>query len=216
VRARCRYLPALDGNTLAIRKLFFGAADMKVPPTRRDASPSSILTLEQILAWADAHYQRTGRWPTAESGLVGGAPGLTWQAVNQALVRGNRGLPGDSSLARLLAGRRGRRSKAQAPPLTAAQILCWADLHYARTGRWPTSHSGPVPDAPGENWMAIQAALYAGNRGLPGGETLPGFLRRHRRGAVPGSGPYVALDQPARPLTRRPGDPARRRTGEGG
>jgi hypothetical protein len=28
------------------------------------------LTVEQILAWADAYKARTGRWPTAGSGRV--------------------------------------------------------------------------------------------------------------------------------------------------
>jgi putative SOS response-associated peptidase YedK len=30
------------------------------------------------------------------------------------------------------------------PPLGAAQLLAGADAHRARTGRWPTSSSGPV------------------------------------------------------------------------
>jgi hypothetical protein len=35
------------------------------------------LTDELILAWAGAHKARTGRWPTAASGPVAGAPGET-------------------------------------------------------------------------------------------------------------------------------------------
>jgi hypothetical protein len=152
------------------------------------------LTVEQILLWADAHHRRTGRWPTADSGLVGGAPGRTWQALNQALARGNHGLARGSSLARLLAQRRARRSKACAPRLTEGLVLGWADLHFGRTGRWPSAHSGPVADAPGETWMAMHAALYAGNRGLPGGETLRAFLRRHGRvaAAAPAPSPSAA------------------------
>jgi hypothetical protein len=141
------------------------------------------LTEEQVLRWADAHRRRTGKWPSSESGPVAGVPGRTWQAVNRALARGSGGLPGGSSLARLLAQRRGKRNQALAPPLTAGQILRWADAHHARTGRWPGRTSGAVPDAPGENWSAINGALWVGNRGLPGGETLPQFLRRHGRGA---------------------------------
>jgi hypothetical protein len=61
------------------------------------------LTVEQILAWADAHHARTGRWPTAASGPVEGAPGEVWAYINTSLARGHRGLPWGSSLSRLLA-----------------------------------------------------------------------------------------------------------------
>jgi hypothetical protein len=122
------------------------------------------LTEALILGWADAHRKRAGRWPDVRSGPVKGAPGEPWPALNQALARG-RGLPGGSSLARLLAQRRGRRNQAQAPRLTEGQVLRWADLHRARVGRWPTATSGPVAEAPGETWSAVASALYAGRRG---------------------------------------------------
>jgi hypothetical protein len=139
------------------------------------------LSLTQLLTWADRHRRLTGRWPTAASGLVGASSGETWQALNRALVRGSRGLPGGSSLAAVLAEHRGRRNKAATPPLREEQILLWADRHYRRTGRWPTAASGPVAEAPGENWKALASALYAGNRGLHGGDTLRRFLLRHGR-----------------------------------
>jgi hypothetical protein len=65
------------------------------------------LAQRQILARADAHRRRTGRWPTQASGAVPGGTGDTWRAVDSALRDGWRGLPGHSSLARLLAARRG-------------------------------------------------------------------------------------------------------------
>jgi hypothetical protein len=144
--------------------------------------PALRLTVSLILRWADAHRQRTGRWPHARSGPVAGAPGQTWQAINRALARGSRGLPGGSSLARLLGVKRGRRNQRQAPPLTTEQVLVWADAHHRRTGRWPRANSGPVPDGAGETWAAVASALYAGHRGLPGGQTLARLLRRHGRG----------------------------------
>jgi hypothetical protein len=61
----------------------------------RKAKP---LAVEQILAWAEAHRARTGRWPRAESGAIRDAPGENWYAVNHALAYGYRGLPGGSSL----------------------------------------------------------------------------------------------------------------------
>ena len=59
------------------------------------------LTVEQVAGWAEAHHARSGRWPTATSGPVEGAPGETWKAVATALEQGLRGLPGGSCLARL-------------------------------------------------------------------------------------------------------------------
>jgi hypothetical protein len=67
------------------------------------------LTVTQILRWADAHRGRTGRWPTAATGPVAGAPGEHWAAINSALRFGLRGLPGGDSLAQLLV-RHGRRA----------------------------------------------------------------------------------------------------------
>jgi hypothetical protein len=65
------------------------------------------LTVPQILAWADAHYTRTGRWPVILSGSIAGVAGQTWVAVDMALRVGVRGLPGGDSLSRLLKRRRG-------------------------------------------------------------------------------------------------------------
>src|SRR5437764_1286171 len=100
------------------------------------------LSVEEILAWADAHHQRTGSWPTSESGPVAGSLDQTWRAVDNALRYGLRGLPGGSSLARLLADQRGVRNLGRLPPLTHKQILAWVDAHRQRTGNWPTAECG--------------------------------------------------------------------------
>jgi hypothetical protein len=66
------------------------------------------LTVTQVLAWADAHHERTGFWPGAESGAVPEAPGETWAAVEHALKGGLRGLPPGGSLHQLLRDHRGK------------------------------------------------------------------------------------------------------------
>ena len=81
------------------------------------------LTLEQVLAWADAHRVRTGEWPSVNSGAVHGEAGERWQAIDRALRRGNRGLPGGSSLAMLLDERRGPRDKLIGRPTTARKEM---------------------------------------------------------------------------------------------
>jgi hypothetical protein len=138
------------------------------------------LNVEQVLAWADAHRERWGVWPAAASGPVRDAPVETWNGINQALRDGLRGLPGGGSLARLLAERRGKPLQPPGPPLTVEQVLAWADAHHARTGRWPTLQSGPVPEAPAENWANINTALSEGYRELPGGGSLAVLLERRR------------------------------------
>jgi hypothetical protein len=59
------------------------------------------LTERTVLAWARAHRRRTGSWPRIHEGAVAGRPGETSPAVDQALRKGLRGLPGGDSLPRL-------------------------------------------------------------------------------------------------------------------
>jgi hypothetical protein len=137
------------------------------------------LTVQQILAWADAHWRRTGSWPKSRSGPVKGAPGETWWGIDMALIEGRRGLPGGDTLPRLLARERGRNPRGQ-PPLTVSHVLAWADAYRRRNGRWPGADSGPVRDVPGLSWRAVNQALYLGYRGLPGGDSLARLLARRR------------------------------------
>jgi hypothetical protein len=138
-----------------------------------------LLSIENILCWADAYRSRTGRWPPSNGGAILEAPGETWTAVQRALVVGCRGLPGGSSLAKLLATYRGKPYRNKPPRLTIKQILAWAAAHRLRTGQWPRATSGPVVDAPAETWPAINLALHTGFRSLPGGDSLVRLLERH-------------------------------------
>ena len=138
------------------------------------------LTVRGILRWAGAHRRRTGEWPTRHSGPIREAPDETWGAVEAALNQGSRGLRAKSSLARLRAEHGGKEHYHDRQPLTQKRILVWADAHFARNGKWPTVKSGPVRDASGENWRAIDAALRAGNRQLPGGSSLRRLLVKKR------------------------------------
>jgi hypothetical protein len=147
----------------------------------RNLANLSPLRVDQTLAWADAHFRRSGHWPKSHSGPIPGSGGETWLAVQSALNLGQRGLPGGSSLARLLAQRRGARNHKQLPHLTKKQILAWADAHYRRTRQWPKSHSGPIAGTAGETWQGVQDALHRGQRGQPGGSSLARLLAQHRR-----------------------------------
>jgi hypothetical protein len=138
------------------------------------------LSIARILLWADAHYRRTGRWPSVLSGRVPEAPAETWSRINMALDHGYRGLRGGTTLSRLLARHRGSCAADRAPKLTVKQILAWADDHRRRTGQWPHVKSGPIHAVPGENWKRIDNALRWGLRGFPPGSSLARLLDRHR------------------------------------
>jgi len=145
------------------------------------------LTVAQILAWADAHLQRTGKRPNGHSGSISETAGETWSAVDTALLYGYRGLSPGLSLAEFLNQHWGEKPpddrkppKARnRPPLTIEQILAWAEAHQQRTGKWPTAASGEVPEAAQETWKIINSALWEGHRGLPGGDSLSRLLRRY-------------------------------------
>src|SRR5262249_53569796 len=150
-------------------------------PKRLRARPPQ-LSEALILAWCDDHHARTGRWPTSDSGSVLCTVGENYNALDMALRVGSRGLPGGSSLARLLAKHRGVRNPKQLPPLTEQVIVALADVHFWLTGSWPTSKSGPVTASPvpGETWARINFSLIQGKRGLPGGSSLARLLARQR------------------------------------
>jgi superfamily II DNA or RNA helicase len=147
----------------------------------RNATRPPNLAVEQVLKWADHHYEKRGKWPNSSSGMVHAAPGESWRNINMSLHVGRRGLPIGLSLAKLLAEKRGVRNPQALPKLTAAKILHWADVHHRKTGEWPTVKSGPVIGAAGEDWASVSRCLHAGGRGLPGKSSL-GKLLAERRG----------------------------------
>lgn len=95
------------------------------------------LTVEMVLAWADFHFQRTGKWPNKQSGKILGTIEEKWGNVHIYLGTGGRGLPGGTTLAKLLQKERGVFNVRNQPNLTHKQIVAWADAHFERVGSWP-------------------------------------------------------------------------------
>jgi hypothetical protein len=89
-----------------------------------------VLTIGEVLAWADAHHARTGRWPAPSSGNVDGVPHETWARIDSALVRGYRGFPGGFTLPELLFEARGARYRNARKNTTLRKILAWACAHF--------------------------------------------------------------------------------------
>jgi hypothetical protein len=65
--------------------------------------PSQVqITEKEIIRWAKEHHATTGRWPGCMEQVMVEESGLTWRRIDSALRLGLRGLPGGSSLCRLL------------------------------------------------------------------------------------------------------------------
>jgi hypothetical protein len=167
--------------------------------TRPKATRKPELSVPLILTWADAFHVRYGFWPKegAPPQTIAGALNEKWKNVDDALRRGLRGLPGGSSLARLLAEHRDVRNSMALPGLTEARIVRWCDTFYRANGRWPRQRDwySPVEDAPAERWMYIDNALQHGRRGLPGGSSLAQLLCDRRGVRNQGKLPAVTVGQ---------------------
>jgi hypothetical protein len=133
---------------------------------KRNRKQLPTYTITQILVWVDEHHTRTGRWPHNTDGPIPTTNGETWFAVDMALRKGLRGMPGGSSLAKFLAAKRRVPNRAAMPKLTTEQILDWADRFHRQTGNWPTSESGPIPGSQRDSWRTVDKALRKGSRGL--------------------------------------------------
>jgi hypothetical protein len=136
------------------------------------------LSIEEILAWADAYFAENKRWPNVNSGYIRGTIDDTWSRMDNALRAGNRQLPKNSGLtfARLLEQRRGVRNSEYPPKLSVSKVVQWARAHRRRTGRWPKANDGAIVGVRGETWMAVDMALRKGKRGLMHGSSLARLL----------------------------------------
>ena len=60
---------------------------------KRNPKDLPPLTEEQVLAWADAHHERTGQWPNSDSGSVHDCRSDTWSAIDYSLREGASRVP---------------------------------------------------------------------------------------------------------------------------
>jgi hypothetical protein len=124
--------------------------------------------------------------------------------MHQALLAGQRGLPGGDTLAGLLNRRFGVPIAGRPPNLTKRRILAWADAYHKRRGMWPRISSGAIPEAPGDTWEKVDVALRRGMRGLPGRLTLHRLLAQYGRGNLSWRARRAGLRARARWLSRTP------------
>ena len=144
-----------------------------------------LLTEQQILAWADAHFARA--WPLAE-GDFGQNHGNQGDVVERGQCAAERRPRAAEVLAISVAGRTPRCAERPGPPaLTEEAILAWADAYFAEHGRWPKDDSGRIAGTQ-ETWRSVDNALRRGRRGLPA-SSLARLLKEYRgvryRGDLP-------------------------------
>jgi hypothetical protein len=179
-----------EGLTNGVRGLPGGSSIARLLTARKVIRPRRhwrpVLTVPQILEWAEAYFKKHGDWPLPRSGPIAGAPRETWVKIDSSLRGGLRGLAGGTSLRRLLAEKKGvRLDRFGRTSLTVKQVLRWVDAHFKRHGDWPWPDSGPIAGAPGETWKEIDVALRSGSRGLPKKSSIIRLLKEHR-GIYPG------------------------------
>lgn len=143
----------------------------------RPAKPR--LSYTRILGWCDEFKDRLGVWPMRGDKFIATDAEETWGAIDRSLTQGTRGLPGGTTLAKLLMQYRGRQHFFLKPDFTVDQILTWADAFHATTGDWPKYQDGAIASTT-ETWSAVQTSLQRGTRGLPGGGSLAQLLDEHR------------------------------------
>jgi hypothetical protein len=146
---------------------------------RKKRAEPADLSVDQVTAWANAYFERSGAWPDRDSGPNDEAPGETWFTVAAALALGRRGLPGGQPLRDFLDEQRSGKSRA-VPELSERQILAWALAWQARVGCRPRKNSGEIPDSGGLTWSIVNDALREGRGILAGGSSLAQFLRSKR------------------------------------
>lgn len=136
------------------------------------------LSEEYICDRAMIFFLKNEKWPKSESGLdEGGYCGDTWRAYSNGLSLGLRGLPGGSSLAKLLSSRFGVRNCKSRPRLSKSGILELASYHRSIFNAWPNIASGEVKGGgQGDTWKIYDHCLREGQRGLPGGSSLAEIL----------------------------------------
>jgi len=159
----------------------------------QDERRAPPLDEQEIVRWAQGWHEDWGRWPTKHWEPPKNWEGTPeqwrmatpyagreekWKYLNLCLSIGRRGLPGGSSLAKLL-----RHLKKRPETVSERQIRSWARAFFEEVGRWPNRHDGPTLKYSGYDvsWKGWDRALDRGLYGLPGGSSLSQLLRSLRR-----------------------------------
>jgi hypothetical protein len=139
------------------------------------------LTKEIIINWVRSYIDKHKRKPYKSDGIVefaeGEFKGIIWNSINSALNRGNRGLPGNSSLSDLIEENFDIKNPKNAPQLSENSICDLIQTFIDLYERKPQSTDENVPGIEGLSWANIDRRLREGSYGLPGGSSLAQLIR---------------------------------------
>lgn len=150
-------------------------------------SAASQLDETQIIDWVKKHIEQYGKKPGKHTGTVefaeGEHKGITWAAIDIALKKGLRDLPGKSCLVKLIKEKLGIRSYHNPPALPTQLIIDWITLFINKYERKPNMSDGNIEFAEGEyareTWSGVNAALWRGGRGQPGKSSLASLIQEN-------------------------------------
>lgn len=139
------------------------------------AVPSSVSAM-QLHQWTVTYRAaHGGRFPHAGSGAIPDA-GLTWNAVNCALINQSWGWPVRTTLSAWLDTQFPERTARGGDVLAIDQVRRWVDDHRAlHDGRFPNAASGAIPGV-GVTWHQVNHAMINGTVRLPQHTTLAAWL----------------------------------------
>lgn len=152
----------------------------------RDAIHASTpeFTREQLKGWIGRFIETHGKKPNKRDGIVeftgSDFKGITWNAINTALNRGNRSFSPGSSLASFTETEFGIKNPKRKPTLSEDGIRELIQNFIARHGRKPQKTDGLIEHHEGNlSWQIIDRRLRDGNKGLSGGSSLAIFSETH-------------------------------------
>ena len=128
-------------SSMGLRGFDGGVDPSRVPGKywRRSHPGEPDFTVDQIVAWADAWYERNAQRPITSSGNIPGTDGITWKIVDAELREGRADCPGGISLSRLLTAILGNFHLRDQPRLTEDQILAWPTFTTSGPARGRTA-----------------------------------------------------------------------------
>jgi superfamily II DNA or RNA helicase len=139
------------------------------------------LSSKDIISWAIEHKEKTGEYPNQNSGKIISNPSETWNAINDAMSNGRRGLKKQSlvvflekKLDRIPKSRIGRND------LSTKKIIIWIKNYYEKHKKYPLATSKEViPNSSGTKWYNVATSLSRGLRGLDKEKTFLEILQEN-------------------------------------
>jgi hypothetical protein len=180
-----------------LAKFMVGGRQCTIRDLRLALGKRVFLTEKSILEDAAKFHIIHGEYPKdADPRPVPDKSDETWIAYSIALRKGLRGLPGGTSLPRLLDTHGLVRNHLSAMVLTPELIVGWMRVFQRTHGVLPSENTiEPVPGQPLESWPAIASALRSCNRGLPPGLSLAKLKEKHFSWRNAKNTPPLTVDQ---------------------